>query len=397
MNILVVNAGSSSLKYQVINIETEECLISGGVDCIGLAESKISHSVIKTNVEYSEKFKFNNHTEALKIVFDLLVDAKYGVFKSISEIDAVGHRVLHTGEDFTGSVVINAETLAIMEKNIPLGPLHMPANLDCVKSCASLLPGVPMVAVFDTAFHMTMPKHAYMYAIPYEDYKQYKVRRYGFHGTSHKYVTGVACELMGTKNCKIINCHLGNGSSISAVADGKCQDTSMGLTPLEGLVMGTRSGDIDPACLEVLMDKKGMNIHEMLDYLNKKSGFLGISGVSSDARSVQQAAEAGNERAELVLAMAAYRVKKYIGSYTAALGGVDCIVFTGGIGENSADTRERILKDLTYLGIDMDWDLNEKCPRKQNVELTKPNSKVKVFVIPTNEELVIARETRDLI
>ena len=398
MNILIVNAGSSSLKYQVIDIATEQCLVSGGIDCIGQEKSTVSHDLMGTpKKEYEATYKFDNHTQALNVVFELLVSKDFGVFTDISEIDAVGHRVLHTGVDFTGSVLINDETIAIMEKNIPLGPLHMPANIDCIKSCVKLLPGVPMVAVFDTAFHLTMPKHAYMYAIPYEDYEKYQVRRYGFHGTSHKYVTGVAMELLGGENKRIINCHLGNGSSISAVKDGKCQDTSMGLTPLEGLVMGTRSGDIDPACLEYLMDKKGFDIHQMLNYLNKESGFKGVSGVGSDGREVQAAAENGNERAQLVLEMSAYRVKKYIGAYTAALGGVDCIVFTGGIGENSYDTRERVLRGLEYLGLDMDWDKNKNCPRKQNVEISKPSSKVKVFVLPTNEELVIARETRDLI
>ena len=397
MKILVVNAGSSSLKYQVVDIENEQCLLSGGIDCIGEKKSTITHEIMNPKLKHTETHKFDNHTEALKVVFGLLTNKDFGLFKDISEIDAVGHRVLHTGVDFTGSVVITDETLAIMENNVPLGPLHMPANLDCIKSCAALLPGVPMVAVFDTAFHMTMPKHAYMYAIPYEDYEKYKVRRYGFHGTSHKYVTGIAMEMLGCENSRIINCHLGNGSSISAVLDGKCQDTSMGLTPLEGLIMGTRSGDIDPACLEYLMDKKDMDIHQMLNYLNKESGFKGVSGVGSDGREVQKAADSGNDRAKLVLDMSAYRVKKYIGSYTAALGGVDCIVFTGGIGENSNDTRERILRGLEYLGLEMDWDLNNNCPRKQNVVISKPSSKVKVFVIPTNEELVIARETRDLI
>ena len=377
-------------------MEDEKCLCSGGVDCIGQQTSTIEHKV-SGKEEHTEKHHFENHTEALKIVFGLLTDANFGVVKSIDEISAVGHRVLHSGEDFDRSILITPENLAILKKNIPLGPLHMPANIACVESCQSLLPNVPMVAVFDTAFHMTMPKHAYMYAIPYEDYEEFKVRRYGFHGTSHKYVTGEAIKMMGTSNCKIINCHLGNGSSISAVKDGKCQDTSMGLTPLEGLMMGTRSGDIDPACLEFLMDKKGMDIHQMLNYLNKKSGFLGISGVSSDARAVTKAAEEGNERAQLVLEMTTYRIRKYIGAYAAALQGVDCIVFTGGIGENSFDTRRRVLEKLEWLGVKIDWDKNNNCPRRKNVEISTPDSKVKVFVIPTNEELVIARETKDLI
>lgn len=396
MKILVVNAGSSSLKYQVIDMTNEKCLCSGGVDCIGQQTSTIEHNVNGKD-EHVEKHHFENHTEALKIVFNLLTDSKYGVVSNISEISAVGHRVLHSGEDFDGSVLITPETLEIMKRNIPLGPLHMPANIACVESCQSLLPNVPMVAVFDTAFHMTMPKYAYMYAIPYEDYEQYKVRRYGFHGTSHKYVTGEAIKMMGTENCRIINCHLGNGSSISAVKNGKCQDTSMGLTPLEGLIMGTRSGDIDPACLEFLMEKKHMDIHQMLNYLNKKSGFLGVSGVSSDARAVNKAADEGNERAQLVQDMTSYRIRKYIGAYAAALEGVDCIVFTGGIGENSFAARRRVLDKLEWLGVKIDWNKNDNCPRHQNVEISASDSKVKVFVIPTNEELVIARETRDLI
>lgn len=376
-------------------MENEKCLCSGGVDCIGLKTSTIEHKVGAT--EHIEQHHFENHTEALKVVFSLLTDKKCGVVSDISEISAVGHRVLHSGEDFDRTVLITPETLEIMKKNIPLGPLHMPANIACIESCQSLLKDVPMAAVFDTAFHMTMPKHAFMYAIPYEDYEEYKIRRYGFHGTSHKYVTGEAIKMMGTDKCKIITCHLGNGSSIAAVKDGKCQDTSMGLTPLEGLMMGTRSGDIDPACLEFLMDKKGMDIHEMLNYLNKKSGFLGVSGVSSDARKVGEAADAGNERAQLVQEMTSYRIRKYIGAYAAALQGVDCIVFTGGIGENSFAARRRVLDKLEWLGVKIDWDKNDNCPRKQNVEISTKDSKVKVFVIPTNEELVIARETKELL
>lgn len=396
MNILVINAGSSSLKYQLIDITSEKCLCSGGIDCIGLPESTFTEKVDNIKV-FEKKFKFDNHTEALKEVFKVLTDSEIGVIKDISEINAVGHRVLHSGEDFDRSVIITDDVMAILEKNRVLGPLHMPANIACIKSCLELLPDVPMVSVFDTAFHMTMPKYAYMYGIKYEDYEQYKVRRYGFHGTSHKYVTGKAIEKMGTVNCKIINCHLGNGSSISAVKDGKCMDTSMGFTPLEGLIMGTRSGDIDPACLEFLMDAKGLNIKQMLTYLNKESGFLGVSGVSSDARKLEAAANDGNERAKLALDIFAYRIKKYIGSYAAALGGVDCIVFTGGIGENSSTTRERVMRGMEWLGVDFDYELNKSCPMGSEIELSKSDSKVRVFVIPTNEELVIARETYDLI
>lgn len=396
MNILVINAGSSSLKYQLIDIASEKCLCSGGIDCIGLPQSTFTEKVDNKKI-FEKKFKFDNHTEALKEVFKVLTDSEIGVIKDISEINAVGHRVLHSGEDFDRSVLINDDVMKILEKNRKLGPLHMPANIACINSCLELLPTVPMVSVFDTAFHMTMPKYAYMYGIKYEDYEQYKVRRYGFHGTSHKYVTGKAIEKMGTEKCKIINCHLGNGSSISAVKDGKCMDTSMGFTPLEGLIMGTRSGDIDPACLEFLMDEKNLDIKQMLTYLNKESGFLGISGVSPDARKLEAAANDGNERAQLALDMFAYRIKKYIGSYAAALGGVDCIVFTGGIGENSSATRERVMCGMEWLGIDFDYELNKSCPMGCEIELTKSDSKVKVFVIPTNEELVIARETYDLI
>lgn len=396
MKILVVNAGSSSLKYQFIDMSNEAVLCKGGVERIGIGNSKITH--VMDERKFEEVKYCATHKEAFDAVIKLISDPEWGVINNISEITAIGHRVLHTGEDFTGSVVIDDNVIKTLEKNIPLGPLHMPANIQCIKSCRELLPQVPMVAVFDTAFHMTMPQYAYMYAIPYEDYEQFKVRRYGFHGTSHKYVSQKAIRLLPEiKNSKIITCHLGNGSSIAAVVDGKCIDTSMGLTPLEGLIMGTRSGDIDPAVLEFLMEKKGMEIHEMIDYLNKNSGYLGVSGVSSDSREVLAASREGNKRAELVLQMAAYRIKKYIGAYSAAMGGLDCIVFTGGIGENSWTTREAIMKGLEFLGVQFDFKLNESSPRGKDAVLSKEKSKVKVFVIPTNEELVIARETKELI
>lgn len=394
MKILVVNAGSSSLKYKLFDMNKEAVICDGGVERIGIEGSKLVHKFAGKKTEIKQPIK--NHTDAFALVINTLIDKNYGGIASIAEIDAVGHRVLHAGEDFTDSVLITDETLATMEKNIPLGPLHMPANIDCIKSCRSILPDVPMVAVFDTAFHMSMPKTAYMYAIKYEDYEKFKVRKYGFHGTSHKYISAEAVRLLNKRHSKIVTCHLGNGSSVAAVVDGKCVDTSMGLTPLEGLVMGTRSGDIDPAVLEFLMDKKGMDIHQMLNYLNKESGFLGISGFSSDSRDLAAAAEKGDERACLALEMSRYRVKKYIGSYAAAMGGIDAIVFAGGIGENSAETRAEILKGLEFLGVHLDAKKNDNMTKGEINVISAKRSKVKVFVIPTNEELVIARDTKHL-
>lgn len=394
MNILVVNAGSSSLKYQLIDTDSEKMLTKGCIERIGIEGTKIKHEKGDVEKEYSKPLQ--NHTQAFEEVCALLTDKEVGVLNSLDEINAVGHRVLHAAEDFTGSVLITDEVIATLKKNQDLGPLHMPANIACIESAKKVLPDVPMVSVFDTAFHATMPRKAFMYAIDYTDYEKYKVRRYGFHGTSHKYVTGEAIKMLGTENSKIITCHLGNGSSISAVKDGKCQDTSMGLTPLEGLVMGTRSGDLDAACLEFLMSKTGMNISEMTDYLNKKSGLLGISGVSSDNRDILKAAREGNARAQLAFDMTTYRIRKYIGSYTAVLEGLDAIVFTGGIGENDVSTRKAVLDGLSYMGVKYDEKLNANLPGGNQV-LSTEDSKVKVFVIPTNEELVIARETRELV
>lgn len=397
MNILVVNAGSSSLKYQLLDMADEKLLCKGQVERIGMGNPKLSQTAGSKKIDRSVDY-VADHQVALTHVFALLTDPEFGAINDISEINAVGHRVLHTGEDFNGSVKISKEVIKILEKNIPLGPLHMPANISCIKACMTLLPKTPMVAVFDTAFHMTMPKYAYMYGIPYEDYEKYKVRRYGFHGTSHKYVSEKAVRILDKPDSKIVTCHLGNGSSVAAVRDGKCVDTSMGLTPLEGLLMGTRSGDIDPMCIEYLMGKKNLDIHEMMEYLNKKSGFLGVSGVSSDSREVIAEMNGGNERAKLAFDMFAYRVKKYIGAYAAAMGGLDAIVFTGGIGENSASSREAIMKDMEFLGIEFDFDKNKIYSGKgEDALLNKENSKVKVLLIPTNEELVIARETKDLI
>lgn len=394
MKILVINAGSSSLKYQLIDMDDEKVLAKGLVDRIGIKGSSLEHKGKSDKLVVKKDIK--NHTEALQLVIDTLIDPEFGLISSMSEISAVGHRVLHSGEDFDRSVLLDKEKLDICKKNAVLGPLHMPANIGCIEACQSVMPNTPMVAVFDTAFHMTMPKHAYMYAIAYEDYQKYKIRRYGFHGTSHKYVTGEALKYLNTDKCKMITLHLGNGSSLAAIVDGKCVDTSMGLTPLEGVVMGTRSGDIDPACVEFIMQQKGLTIHEALDYLNKKSGFLGIAGVS-DFRELVTLADSGDERANLALDMFAYRIRKYIGAYTYAMGGLDALVFTGGIGENAWVGRERILQGLEFAGIEYDADRNRNFERGTICEITKPDSKVKAIIIPTNEELVIARDTKELI
>lgn len=395
MKILVLNAGSSSLKYQLIDMKNEKLLCKGLVDRIGLDVSNIIYN--NGDETHKTEEKINNHTEALKVVLEKITDKNFGVIKTIKEVDAVGHRVLHSGESFDKSILITEETFKIMESNIELGPLHMPANLACIKSCQEIL-DVPMVAVFDTAFHMTMPKHAYMYGIKYEDYEKYHIRRYGFHGTSHKFVSQEAIKYLDNqRELKIITCHLGNGSSIAAIKDGKCIDTSMGITPLEGVVMGTRSGNIDPAVVEYLMHKKNMTIEETLNYLNKKCGFLGVSGISSDTRDLYAQAESGHERSQLVLDMFCYMVKKYIGSYVAVLGGVDAIVFTGGIGENCSASRKSILNGLDYLGLKLDEKTNEFLDRGQITNIATKDSKVKVLVIPTNEELVIARDTKDII
>ena len=392
MKILVVNAGSSSLKYQLIEMDNESVLAKGVCERIGQENAVLVH---KGSKEVRIEKPMPTHKEAMQLVLAALVNKEYGVIGSMEEIAAVGHRVLHSGEDFKESVLIkDDEVLKRIEGNIELGPLHMPANVMGIKACKEVMPWAPQVAVFDTTFHSTMPDYAYMYAIRYEDYKKYKIRKYGFHGTSHLYITGEARKIMGADKCRrLVVCHLGNGASVSAVKDGKCIDTSMGLTPLEGLVMGTRSGDLDPAVLEFMIDKTGMNIHEMLNYLNKKSGVDGISGVGSDFRDLVKAYDEGNDRARLAIDMFSYRVKKYIGAYAAALNGLDCIVFTGGIGEHTEIVREKVMKDMEYLGVDFDFEKNNHVGRGNVTELSKPDSKVKVYIIPTNEELVIARET----
>lgn len=393
MKILVVNCGSSSLKYQFINMEGEKVIASGLAERIGIEGSKLTHKVPgKEKKVISRDLK--DHAEAFKLLTEVLLDPDYGVISSMNEIDAVGHRVLHGGSKYSESIVVNDEVKKTIEECIPLGPLHNPANLMGINACEEVLPDVPQVAVFDTAFHQTMPPEAYLYAIPYELYEKYKIRKYGFHGTSHKYVAQRAAELLKRDDLKIITCHLGNGSSISAVKNGKCVETSMGLTPLDGLVMGTRSGSLDPAIVKFLVDNEKMTVDEVDEMLNKKSGVLGISGISSDFRDLETAAAKGNERAKLALDVFYYRVAYIVGAYMAVLGGADLIVFTAGVGENSTSGRKVILDKLAYMGIKIDKEANAK--RGEEIVISSPDSSVKVMVIPTNEELVIARDTKRL-
>lgn len=395
MKILVVNAGSSSLKYQLLDMETEKLLAKGLVEKIGIAGSKLTHKVNGKSYEYVEKLE--NHEQGLSLVLKVLQDKKVGVISSLKEISAVGHRVLHGGEKYKKPVLLDEKVLKNLKELIPLGPLHMPANILGIEACIQVMPGVPNVALFDTSFHTTMPQKAFLYATPYEWYEKYAVRRYGFHGISHEYIARTVENLEHRKNLRIINCHIGNGASLAAIKNGKCVDTSMGLTPLEGLVMGTRSGDLDPAVLEYVMNKEGMDIKEMLQILNKKSGLLGISGVSSDIRDVQAAVKDGNKRAKLAIECFIYRIKKYIGSYAAALGGVDVIVFTAGTGENRDEIREEIMSNMEFMGVDFDVDANKNFKRGEICLISKPTSKVKVYVIPTDEELMIARETKSIV
>ncbi len=397
MKILVVNAGSSSLKYQLFDMDTESVIVKGGVERIGIRGSVLKHKT-KDGEKVIEQ-DMPNHKVAMQLVLDALVHPEYGVIKSMSEIDAVGHRVLHSGGDFDRSVLLDDEVLAICKKNAELGPLHMPANILGIEACKEVMPDTPMGLVFDTAFHATMPPHAYMYAIDYNDYKDYKIRKYGFHGTSHKYVSQEAIKCLGGKaeGTKIITCHLGGGSSICAVKDGKCVDTSMGFTPLAGVPMGTRSGDIDPAVLEFLAAKKHYSMLDCINYLNKQCGVAGVSGVSSDFRDLTKAADEGNERAKLALDLFAYGVKKYIGAYVAAMNGLDCLVFTAGIGENTYLVRKAICEDMDVFGISIDEKRNEEKNDGSVRDITAKGSKVRVLIIPTNEELVIARETKELL
>ena len=397
MNVLVINCGSSSLKYQLIDSETEAVLAKGLCERIGI-DGRLVYQKTGLDKEITEA-AMPTHKQAIQMVLDAIVNPKTGALKSLAEVDAVGHRVVHGGEKFASSVVLTEEVLAQIEECNDLAPLHNPANLIGVAACENLMPNTPMVAVFDTAFHQTMPPKAYMYGLPYEYYEKYKVRRYGFHGTSHSFVSKRAAEVMGKSydEVKTIVCHLGNGSSVSAVLNGKCVDTSMGLTPLEGLVMGTRSGDIDPAIMEFIAKKENLDIEGVMEVLNKKSGVFGISGgLSSDFRDLTDAMNAGDKKAKIAMDVFSYRVAKYIGSYAAAMNGVDDIVFTAGIGENDDYVREEVCKYLGYLGVDFDSEVNTGL-RGKEAELTKEGSKVKVFVIPTNEELAIARETLALV
>ena len=395
MNVLVINCGSSSLKFQLINSESEAVLAKGLCERIGI-DGRLTYQPAGGEKNVSEK-AMPTHTEAIQFVIDALTDADTGVVKSLDEIGAVGHRVVHGGEKFAKSVVVTPEVKAAIAECNDLAPLHNPANLIGIEACESLMPGTPQVVVFDTAFHQTMPEKAYMYGLPYEYYEKYKVRRYGFHGTSHSFVSKRVAEIVGKpyNATKTIVCHLGNGASVSAVLNGESVDTSMGLTPLEGLVMGTRSGDIDPAIMEFIAKKENLDIAGIMNVLNKKSGVEGVSGVSSDFRDLEAAAKAGNKRAELAIDVFAYRVAKYVGAYTAAMNGVDNIVFTAGVGENCSFVRTKVCSYLGYLGITIDEEANGK--RGEEIIISTPDSKVKVLVVPTNEELAIARETVALV
>ena len=396
MKTLVINCGSSSLKYQLIDMSTEESMVQGLVERIG-----IEGSILTQKVEGKDKYIINtnikDHKDAIKLVLEALVDSIHGVIKSMDEISAVGHRVVHGGEKYSDSVLIDDEVLKSIKDCIVLAPLHNPANVIGIEACKELMPNTPMVAVFDTAFHQTMPKHAYICPVPYELYEKYGVRKYGFHGTSHKYVSYKVAETMGKdiKSLKIITCHLGNGCSLAAVKNGKSVDTSMGFTPLAGVMMGTRSGSIDPSVISFLIEQHGYTIEQIDELLNKKSGILGISGVSSDFRDVLEAAESENERAKLALEIFYYKVRTQIAAYAGAMGGVDVIVFTAGIGENSSITRREILKGLEFFGFTINTEKNELRGKIQ--EISNEDSRVKVYVVPTNEELMIARDTAKLV
>ncbi|MBP3345229.1 MAG: acetate kinase [Clostridia bacterium] len=395
MKVLVVNAGSSSLKYQLLDMENEKLIAKGNCEKIAIGGSFIKYKA--NGIEKIFEGDLKNHTEALSKVFEILTNKEYGVINSLSEIEAVGHRVLHGGEIFTDSVELTEEVMKQLEELIPLGPLHMPANISGIKACQEIMPGVPQVAVFDTAFHSKMPKEAYLYGIPYEAYTDWKIRKYGFHGTSHKFVSIECARILNKKDAKIITCHLGNGSSISAVNNGISVDTTMGLTPLAGVMMGTRSGDVDPSILEAIQDKTGWSLKEITNYLNKKSGLLGIGGISSDMRDNENAMNEGHERATLAYKMLSYQIKKFIGSYVAAMNGVDAIVFTGGIGENDSVLREMVCDGLDYLGIKSDKEKNRNFKRGVVSDITAADSKCKVYIIPTNEELMIARDTKTIV
>ncbi len=393
MKILVINAGSSSLKYQLFDMAEEKLLAKGNCEKIGLEGSIISLKAHGEQKIFDVVLK--NHEDAMANVLKILLDKENNILSSLAEIGAVGHRVLHGGEIYTKSVLVDDQVMANLEELKPLGPLHMPANMFGIKACQEAMPGVPQVAVFDTEFHSTMPDYAYRYAIPKKAYTDWKIRKYGFHGTSHKFVANELEKLTGKKG-KFIICHVGNGASVSAVVDGKSVETSMGFTPLEGLVMGTRSGDIDPAVVERIMQMSGKTVGETLNYLNKESGLLGISGISSDIRDIQKVAE-GNEDAQLAIRMLCYRIKKYIGEYVAVLNGVDAIAFTAGTGENRPEIRQEILEGLDWLGIEVDKDRNFNFVRGENYDITGANSRCKIYVVPTDEELMIARDTKEIV
>lgn len=395
MIVLVVNCGSSSLKYQLINMDNEEVMAKGLVEKIGLPDSQLTH---KWNGQKKEiKQSIPDHQVAVKLVLDILTDAECGVIKSMDAIDAVGHRVVHGGEEFAASTLITDEVMKALEKCSAMAPLHNPPNIIGINACKAIMPGVPQVGVFDTAFHQTMPAKAFMYGLPYELYKEDHIRRYGFHGTSHRYVAGEVAKVMGVpvEKLRIINCHLGNGSSLAAIKYGKCVDTTMGFTPLAGVLMGTRCGDIDPAIVLNVMDNHNLSTKEMDTLMNKKSGVLGISGVSSDFRDLGQAAAEGNERAQLALDMFHYQVRKEIGAFAAAMGGVDVITFTAGVGENSIEDRAAIAEGLEYLGAKLDPQRNNV--RGKDALISTDDSTVKMYVIPTNEEIMIARDTKDIV
>lgn len=395
MNILVINAGSSSLKYQLIDMDNEKLLAKGLVERIGFTGFDVDNFSQKVGEKKVALHKIlKDHKEAFELVIKELTDPEHGAIKDMSSIGAVGHRVLHGGADFTESVLIEAPVLKAIEDNIPLGPLHNPANLTGILACREIMPDVPMVAVFDTAFHQTMPRKAYLYGIDYKYYEKYKIRRYGFHGTSHRFVSAEVARMLGRDDLKMVICHLGNGSSMSAVVNGKCVDTSMGLTPLEGLLMGTRSGDLDPAIVGTIAEREDLTASEVVTALNKKSGFIGLSGgLSNDWRDINAAAKAGDERGQRTAEVWSYRIRKYIGAYAAAMNGLDVVVFTAGIGENSCDARKYVLTDCDWLGIKLDDKRNEA----NETVISTDDSKVKVLVVPTNEELAIARDTLEIV
>lgn len=398
MKILVINAGSSSIKYQLFDMENESVMAKGLCDRIGIAGGNFKHAVPGKD-DYKVEVQMANHGEAIQLVIDALTSPEHGVISSLEEISAVGHRVLHGGEKFSGSVIIDEKVIEAIEECCELGPLHNPHNLTGIRACEKMMPGVPQVAVFDTGFHQTMPDYAYMYALPYEYYEKYRIRRYGFHGTSHRYVSGRAAAMLGKnpEDINIVTCHLGNGSSIAAVKGGKCFDTTMGLTPLEGIMMGTRCGSIDPAIIPLLMQKENLSPAEIDTIMNKKSGILGVSQKTSDNRDIEEGARNGDARCKLIENMICHQLTKYVGGYAAAMGGVDAVVFTGGIGENNPQYREVVAKNIEFMGAKIDCDKNNAAKRTSDENnVSAADSKIQILVIPTNEELMIAKDTMDL-